>query len=422
MNRSEDRDYKKEFVHRLWASGVRDEAFIEQFYEGEEVERDLRSEDVRGYFEEELDHKVEIAVNRYEHYWLASRDHIHGQDSQEGTIQPKKRRRAGKLKDVAGVWERQETLARYLAGEASEDERIIAFRRDVLSERLLPEEQAMIFLSSPLAAAKGKRASYKLRRINPLDRILDTSYEVEEGQDDWGPYKKLVWGRRQSDTIRPLLITSRLVFPGDSVTPNDLRVLRRGRVVILPHPRARNRFIVAAQDSFIGRLVELVENSMGGYPISLEMGVWFILTGEFVPEDPVLIRYMTIQQPELSRTTITLDVECWLPPEEVLEQYRHAQHEILGKTPRSLKRKTLAVFEFVNKHKDMSWRERLEAWNKERSHERFEDRRHLYTTYTRAVENLTAVKPTKAKRLKACTDSEVAGTDSNGMPIYAGKW
>ena len=66
--------------------------------------------------------------------------------------------------------------------------------------------------------------------------------------------------------------------------------------------------------------------------------MWFILTGKFFPEDQVRIRYMTIRRPYLlSRTTITLEVECWLPPEEVLEQYRHAQHQILGGTPHSLK-------------------------------------------------------------------------------------
>jgi hypothetical protein len=102
--------------------------------------------------------------------------------------------------------------------------------------------------------------------------------------------------------------------------------------------------------------------------------------------------------------------ESWLPPEEVLEQYRHAQQEILGKTPRSLRRNTLAVFEF-------SWRELLEAWNKEHPRgPRFEGPRHLYQTFTRAVEYVAGVKPAKGKCLKT------AGTDSHGFPIYAEKW
>lgn len=421
MNKDRARDYKKEFVYRLWESGVRDEAFIEQFYEGEEVERSLKSMEKDGHYEEELGVLVKLAVKHYERYGLASLGRIQERDTQEGNIPPRKKqwkkRRTGKPKDVAGAWERQEALAQYLAGAAAEDKRIISFRKDVLSGRVLSEEEALTFLSSPVAAATGQRSMFKLLRISTLDRILNTNYQVEERQDDWGPYKKLIWGRRRSSTIRPLLVTRGLIFPGDSVTLDDLRILRRGRAIILTHPREANRFVVAAQDSFIGQLVDLVEKSMGGFPISREMGVWFVLTDEFVPEDPVRIRYMTTRRPELmARTTITLEVESWLPPEEVLEQYRHAQHELLGKTPRSLKRDTLTVFEFVNQHKEKSWRELLEAWNEMHPLLSFEDPRHLYQTYTRAVENVTGVKPAKTKRLKT------AGTDSHGMPIFADKW
>jgi hypothetical protein len=293
---------------------------------------------------------------------------------------------------------------------ASEDDRIVRFRKDVLSGHVLSEEQAMVFLSSPIAAASNKRSSLKLLRTSPLDRILDTRYEVEEGQDDWGPYKKLVWGRRRSSTIRPLLMTARPIYPGDNVTQDDLRFVRRGRAVVFPHPRAENTLVVAERRSFIGQLVDIVEKSLGGYPISKEMGVWFALTGEFVPQDPVRIHYTRSRRPELCRTTITLEVEAWLPPEEVLEQYRHVQDEILGKRPRSLKRDTLAVFEFVNQRKGRSWRELFEDWNEEHPpHQRFKDRSHLYTTYDRAIENLAYIKPAKtSKRPK------VAGTDSAG--------
>jgi hypothetical protein len=167
-------------------------------------------------------------------------------------------------------------------------------------------------------------------------------------------------------------------------------------------------------------LAEIVEKSMGGYPISLEMGVWFILTGEFVHEDPVRIRYRTVQRTELlSRTTITLEVESWLPPEEVLAQYRHAQNQILGGTPRSLKRKTVALYEFVNLHKGKSWSELFGAWNKIQPGQRFRDRSHLFTTYMRALEYIAGVKPAKDKEGKV---PKAVGTDSRGWPIYAGKW
>ena len=413
VNKNPARDYKKDFLHRLWATGMRDEEFSERFYHGEEVERSLKSEDAAdpARYEQERDQLVSEAVRRYELYWPARPDYIREEGIQEGRIRPKKRRQPRKPKDVAGALERQEVLAHYLAEVASKDERITSFRKDVLSGRVLSREEALTFLSSPLAAAKKPRG-------RSLDRLLDLSYRVEEGQDDWGPYRKLVWGRRRSSKARPLLTTTKLIFPGDVVTSDDLRIVRRGHAIVFPHPHEENRFVVAGTGSIIADIASLAEDTLKGYPISKERGVWFILTGEFVHEDPVRISCRTIQLPELmSRTTITLEVESWLPPEEVLEQYRHAQHEVIGKTPRSLKRDTLAVFKFVNQRKGKPWRELFEAWNNEHPpSQRFKDRSYLYTTYTRAVENIAGIKPAKRKELK------IAGTDPRGWPIYAGKW
>jgi hypothetical protein len=228
-----------------------------------------------------------------------------------------------------------------------------------------------------------------------LNQILDTQYQVKEDQDDSSPYRKLVWGSGHYLTVRPLgVVGTHPVFPGDVITHHDLSGLQLpgDSAVILPHPHEKGRFVVAQPESIIGDVVQLAEVSLGGFPISREKGVWFILTGTFIPEDPVRIRYVAIQRPYLlSRTTITLEVECWLPPEEVLEQYRHAQHEILGGAPRSLKRRTVDLFEFVNQHKEKkSWRERFDAWNEVHPSQRFRDRSHLYTTYKRALDNIAS--------------------------------
>jgi hypothetical protein len=151
------------------------------------------------------------------------------------------------------------------------------------------------------------------------------------------------------------------------------------------------RFVVAQPGSIIGDAVRLAEVSLSGFPISSETGVWFILTGEFISEAPVRIHYVTIQRPYLlKRTTITLEVECWLPPGEVLEQYRHAQHQMLGGTPRSLKGRTVDLFEFVNQHKGKTWRELFDAWNEAHPSQRFRDRSYLYTTYMRSLNTLAS--------------------------------
>jgi hypothetical protein len=424
MGNNQASDYKKELRHRLLAVGISGDEFFERFCERHGVQDSLRTASNQGPadYEEELDTLVGMAEKDYDHYTPVWSSHV-----EEGDISPKKapkkKRRTGKPKDIAGAWERQAALGRYLAGVALEDKQIIGFRRAFLSGRVLSAEEALIFLSAPSAAAEGSRHTLKMLGVNPLDRILDSNYRSEEGQDDSGSYRRLVWGPRRSSTIRPLGATaSRLIFPGDVVTSDELRSLRLrgGRAVIFPHPREKNQLVVAQENSVIAHMVSLVERALKGYPLSLEMGVWFILTGEFFPVDPVRIHYMTIRRPELlSRTTITLEVESWLPPEEVLEQYRHAQTQILGGTPRSLKRRTVALFEFVNQHKEKSWRERFDAWNKAYRNQRFRDRSHLCTTYMRALENIVGVRPTKdedGKQLK------VAGTDPHRWPIIANKW
>jgi hypothetical protein len=399
VNRTES-DYRKDLFHRLLAVDITDEEFIERFCKRHEVERDLKSADsnsLPGNYEEALDSLVEDAQKDYEILWSERPVLIH-ENREQQHVRPKRRRRPRKQGGVAGAWERQEALARYLEAVALEDEKIINFRKDVLSGRVLSEEEALTFLSSPVAGAKS-HATFKMIRVNPLKRILDTNHQVREEQDDFGAYRKLVWGRRRSSTVRPLgAVATKLIFPGDVVTSDSLRGLRlkAGRTVVFPHPRVEDRFVVAKRESIIGEIVELVEKCMRGYPISLEMGVWFILTSEFIPEDPVRIRYMTTLRPEvMRRTTITLEVESWLPPEEVLEQFRHAQSKILGKTPRSLKRRTLSVLQFVNQHRGKSWQKLFRAWNEAHPRQRFKDRSHLYTTYTRAVERVVGVKPVK---------------------------
>jgi hypothetical protein len=115
-------------------------------------------------------------------------------------------------------------------------------------------------------------------RLNILDTLLDTKYRLEEEQDDHGLYKKLI-RERGSHTLRPLLRTpSRLIFPGDLVTSDDLRISRGGSAVVVVHPREKDRFVVAGTKSIMADIVSLAEDTLKGYPISREMGVWFILT------------------------------------------------------------------------------------------------------------------------------------------------
>jgi hypothetical protein len=387
------KSYTREFVHYAKEAGVKDERFLERFLEtyGDDLERELGRQAAEGLeaYEAELDFWLRDKLMKdYETYKSLWQAHV-----SSGEISPKKGRASPRRSGISGIWERQEAFARYLQGVASEDGEVIRFRERILLGRLLSGEEALIFLSSPLAAAKA-HADFKLLRVNALEALLDTEYHLEDKQDDSGPYKKLIKGHRSSYTLRPLgVVATRQIFPGDVVTYDDLRGLRlrEDRAVIFPHPREEGRLVLARPGSVIGNAAGIVEDRLKGYPLSLEMGVWFILTGEFIPQDPVRMSYLTHRRPTaFSRTTLTLELESWVPPEEVAKQYRHAQSELLGRTPRSLKARTLAVFEFVNQNSGRDWAELFKVWNKEHPRWRFKDPRHLNTTYTRAFEHIAS--------------------------------
>jgi hypothetical protein len=114
--------------------------------------------------------------------------------------------------------------------------------------------------------------------------------------------------------------------------------------------------------------------------------------------------------------------ESWLPPEEVLKQCTHAQQELLGKTPRSLKRKTLNVFKLVPKTRVSLGVYPWKYATKNTPAKNSKYRSHLYDTYARAFELLTGIDLITAERLEADTGLEVLGTDSYGSPIFADKW
>lgn len=386
MTNDGDKDYKKEFLHHVKEAGVRNERFLQTFLEGhgESLEHTLREADNRGPadFAEELTFWVhDKAKTDYEIYKSLWQRRV-----SSGKIESKKRRRTRKTKGISEPGDRQEALARYLEEVASGDEEIVRFRERAMSGRLLSEKEALTFLSSPLLADQP---------LSELDAkgigLFEENHLLEEETDTQGPYKRLVIeGRRRWKVRPPAAKGPELVFPGDVVRLQDLLGLRVVRAITFPHPREEGQFVVARQRSVVAELAKLAEQRLEGYPISGEMGVWFILTGEFIPQDPVRMRYVTYRRPEFSRTTLTLEIEGWLPPEEVLEQYRYAQEEILGKTPRSLKGKTLTVFEFVNRNRGKDWSELFEAWNRKHPSWRFRDPRHLNTTYTRALEYIAS--------------------------------
>ena len=81
----------------------------------------------------------------------------------------------------------------------------------------------------------------------------------------------------------------------------------------------------------------------------------------------------------LAYGTITIKPQPWVPTKVVSEAYRGLQRQVLGRKPRALSSRTLAVSKFVIKHmrnlitfgeewdeaQDPTWASLIERWNQE---------------------------------------------------------
>ena len=84
-----------------------------------------------------------------------------------------------------------------------------------------------------------------------------------------------------------------------------------------------------------------------GYAWSEEQATWFVLTGEATPSNALDGRIDTVFGDMITRGTITLTAEPWVPAEVVVRYYRKMQRAMLRHDNRPLSDKSLALFRFV---------------------------------------------------------------------------
>ena len=392
-------DYKTELKwYLVKATEINDQEWLERFFAShEDLERDFRSYKAVGgpLLDEWL---VELAAEARRHYEAYYDPKYDDPETETGEIRPRRQHKSKKSSNTAEPWDRQEALGKYLARFAEDHPDIQRFREELLGGTTLNAEEARELISSPYAASRplsfAKRHGRNALRC-PLS-IQDT-----EDEDGW-PYRSVtVRGKTKafSFEIRPLMRTASkgLIFPGDVVEPWDVRTQQwlpdrnaEPRVFLFPHPEEKSHYVAATEKSVLAVLARLSEQRLRGYPISPEKGSWFILTGEFIPTNPVRIFYENLKHPNFQHSTITVEAESWMSPEEIAEHYRYAQKQILGKTPRSLEAKSLDVFDFVNRNKGKTLDERLRVRNKKNPTCRFGQRGHFYHAYKRDLRKIAS--------------------------------
>lgn len=383
MNRKKV-DCRAEIKERLEAEGIYDEYFIDTFLEEPDAAAEIRifaGEDP-GQPKEALDWLVDAAKLRYV-YWG-------GGHTERDEITPKRSSRRKKKTQISDAQERQESLAKYLTA------RMRPSGGALTGGRLLSPEEATALLESPLAASfsAGFMAHYGFDAM--LNPVL-----VEEGEDERGSYRTLRTGGELETRvlkIRPLgRAFNEPVYPGARFKDLDfagIQLTAKAKPIFVVHPHNHRERIVVRANSVLARLDKAAGN-LHKFPISSEKALWFILTGEFIPEAPAKIRTERINIPGFyKRTKITLEVEGWMTAEEVADHYRHAQRQVLGKIPRSLDNKSRVLLDFVNQNKgmtwnkDTTWQQLYEKWNKEHPVWSFKQVGHFYQLHKNTFRKL----------------------------------
>jgi hypothetical protein len=96
-------------------------------------------------------------------------------------------------------------------------------------------------------------------------------------------------------------------------------------------------------------LRKLCRSLSGRYPWTEDEAMRFVLTGK-VPDVPSLYARIRLSGSEdnlFSYGTVTLRVEPWVSAESVERFYREMQSQMLGRKPRKLERRNVALFRFV---------------------------------------------------------------------------
>jgi hypothetical protein len=162
--------------------------------------------------------------------------------------------------------------------------------------------------------------------------------------------------------------------------------------------------------SRLGRLHELIQklrNELFPY-WSVAEASWVVLTGQ-VREAPACLvgKIESLSNERVTRKVVTLHVEPWIAAETVLRTYQYLQALTLGRRPRAVSERNLAMVRFVMKKLRtlvttslqvqavpirVSWRKLMDSWNRENEDRwAYEDERRFYRDSHRTLR--TIVRP-----------------------------
>lgn len=293
--------------------------------------------------------------------------------------------------------ERAVALSEALALRAAKHKEVAAFRDDVLSGLITPE-QARAFVISP-AVRSFERRRFEEWDIPPVGHeatVVRTDSDVDGFR--WGPnFSDFIkfgfrpWIDRFVEVyVEPPGVTKSILYASHDVcVPEGLRVDERyffhesdeedGLVSEVPESVVRYPWedrvheVKALPGSLLDKLLGLSNALAGVYGWNQEDALWFVLTGKTPPVSPLELSASLLTGYDRSPPvwTITLEVAPWVNPDTVKDVYQEILRQIkqgdVSKGNIKEERK-LAVFRFVTEQTKVhgklpEWPVLFEQWN-----------------------------------------------------------
>jgi hypothetical protein len=125
-------------------------------------------------------------------------------------------------------------------------------------------------------------------------------------------------------------------------------------------PGADPAFVLASPLSLVGGLRRLAELLRNETTWSEEDSAWFSLTGDPPVIEPLL---MSLQRGR-DRSVVRLEIEPWIPQDEVLAAYRQAQRELLPHANHLVRERSGELARFIaTGGRGMTTRAQMKLWN-----------------------------------------------------------
>jgi len=230
----------------------------------------------------------------------------------------------------------------------------------------------------------GPKGSESLARIEAVSRL---AAEHAAGDDEILRFRERVLGR------------SAPMSASEAEAYLDLPQARQGRrrsslsggptETLKYHNRHVSHDLRVWPDSPLDDLRRLAERLSQSYPWEPAQAAAFVLEGLIPLATPFMLRLpQAWHEDRPRRARLVMEVDLWMPAAAVLRAYRRVQREVLPGHNRPVSSRSVALVNFVMKHRPATWPRLLERWNTEHPGSEYSNYRSFRYAFDRASRSL----------------------------------